>query len=241
MGPENHCIRFAVFLCLLMMTTLNPISADPPSTDFLAFYDSSIESNPDEFSFGPDQPGSLPFDDSSFMVSALSDSSDIDAKGSYFWKDYGDTSVAADWTTLDSSCQTGDNFLFDDDSLAGDGILQARRDDDAGMCSIREEDPAIDSGLDSFRGSGINIPKIFTPTDLTKQKKLWIPPDPVGSFVGEYGECFLPYLSRCCCSGSYAWGGTSIWGHTLQYIWDCSVGMYAALHDPTIPKVRLVD
>lgn len=87
MGPENRSIRFKIFCCLLMITTLNSISADPQSTDFLAFYDSSIETNPDELSFGPDQPGSLPFDvlpDSSFMVSALSDSSDIDAKGSYF-------------------------------------------------------------------------------------------------------------------------------------------------------------
>lgn len=267
MRPESLSIRFIFFRSLLMVTTLNSISADPPSTDLdltsadlpstdldsisadppstdlFALDDLSIESNPDELSLGIEQPGSLPFDispDSSFLDSGLSDSSDIDATGSSIWNDYDDASAAADLITLDSSCQMGDNFLFDDDSLTDDGILQARN-DDAAMCSNPEKDQAINSDLDLFRGVKKGIPPIFSPNEITKPTRFGIPPDPVGSFIKEYSECFLPYLYRCCCKGPYAWAGVSLWGNTLQYIWQCSVGMYASLHDPTIPIVRLVD
>lgn len=231
MRAKSFFMRLSLSHSLVMIATLNLIPADPLSTDLFAWDYSSIESNSDDMLYEPEQPGPLPLDlvsDSSLMASELSEFSSSDATGSSNW-DSRIQVIAPGSFPLESSCQTESNDLFSDDGLAGDGILKAR-DKSPATCRDQEEDQTIDSNAPK------NIPGVFSPADLTKKKKYAIPSDPSGSIILEYGNCFLPYLTRCCCTGSYAWGSLSIWGYTLTQIEKCSVGTYMFLNKLHVHK-----
>lgn len=212
---------------LVKLATLTLIHADPRSEDLFSEDYSSIESTVDDVYYDSKQPDSLLPDlmsDSSSMAIEFSDPSSSDAPGSSSW-DLPSGVFAPDLVALQNSCETQSGDLFGDRSLADDGMLQAR-DNDAGICADPERDQSInqDTHLQPFKDQG--IPSIFSPVDLTDQAFRLIPPDP--SIVREYGKCFLPYMIRCCCYGSYTWGGSSMWGHTLREIERCSVGTYTS-------------
>ena len=212
---------------LVTLAILTLIHADEYSEDLFSGDYSGMESSIDDMYYDSKQPDSLLPDlasDSSSMAMEFFESSSSDALGSSSW-DLPSEVSAPDVFALQNSCKTQSGDLFGDLSPAEDGMLQAR-DNDAGICADPERDQTInqDTQFQTFQGQG--IPSIFSPVDLTKQEFRLVPPDPPGSFIRTYGKCFLPYLIRCCCYGSYTWGGYSIWGYTLQEIERCSVGTY---------------
>lgn len=211
-----------------MLATLG-LSADPQSENIFSGDYSGVEFDPDDVYHEPKEPDILLPDlvsDSSFITSGSSDSSTWDPSIKV---------IALDAFSPPSSCQMQGRSLFRDESLANDGMLRPRENGGA-TCADPDSHRTIDPETESLPLKDQEIPKIFSPIDLTKQELGFIPPDPRWGFIGEYGECFLPYLVRCCCSGSYAWGEFSIWGHTLEQIDQCSVGTYLFSYNSHVQK-----
>lgn len=244
MRAGSFSLRISLSHSLALSVTLSLIRADPPSRDLFSGDDSSIGFSPDDLYHEPRQPDLLLSDlasDSSSIVSDLSDFSSSDELDSFTW-DPPIKVIATNPFSSPSSCHTLSKGLFDDEDLVDFGKLRAR-DSDGATCADPNSDQTVDSDTDPLplRSEEIpkipKIPEIFSPIDLTKPRFRYIPPDPPGSFVGEYGECFLPYSIRCCCSGTYAWGQMSIWGPTLEYIDQCSVGMYMSSQSSQVQNV----
>ena len=222
---------------LALLVTLSFIRADSQSRYSFSEDYSSTEFNPDDLYYEPSQPDSLLpglMSDSSLIVSGLSDFSSNDEMDSSIW-DPPINVIATNPFSFPSSCHTQSQGLFDDEDLANDGKLRAR-DNDGATCADPNSDQTVDPDTDPLPLRSQEIPKIFSPIDLTKTDFGFFPPDPPGSFIGEYGKCFLPYLFRCCCSGTYAWGEFGIWGRTLEYIDQCSVGKYMSSQISQVQK-----
>lgn len=226
MLPNGFSLPSLLFNSLLVtVATLNLIHAGPHSEDLFSGDYSSIEPNLDDMYYEPNQPDSLlpdPVSESSLTAIEFSDLSSSEAPGSSTWDSPSEV-FAPDVADQQSSCETQSKDDFGDNSPADDEMLQARG-NDAETCADPERDQKIDQNthFQPFKGQG--IPPIFAPVDLTKPDLGLIPPDPSGSFIKAYGNCFLPYGIRCCCYGSYTWGEISIWGPTLEVIEQCSVG-----------------
>lgn len=200
--------------------------ADPQSEDFFSGDGSSIASDPDDIFFDPKQPDPLFPDlmsDSSLMSMGSSDFARTDPTGSSS-SDSPIEASAPDSLPFQSSCQTQSDDLFGAIGLADDEMLQGR-DNNAAICADPERSQKIDHNMLLSPYTGQKIPETFRPGKKYPELGV-ILSDPPGSFIREYGECFLPYMTRCCCYGTYSWGKASVWGPIVEQIDWCSVGTY---------------
>ena len=220
--------RFLVSYVLFMSVTFDFISTALQSPEDLAWDDTQII--PKDTFLETDPSNSLPLDlggsDSSSIASDMFDISDSDADSLLTWNSVDVIlPMEADILTLATSCPMGEgNFgFYNDGSLADDLALQARDDGTTTtICPNEAKDQTMidPATLDLFLDPENAIPDRFRPQDLTKPKKNGIPPD-----VMEFGECFLPFLTPCCCEGTYSWGAVSIWGRIVTSIEACSLSM----------------
>lgn len=185
----------------------------------------------DDMYYEPEQPDLFfpdPMSDTSLIASGLSDSSSSEAAGSSNWDSLTEFYTSESFFPQDF-CQAQSENPFGDDGFADDWMLRAR-DDGAATCEYPKSDQTPNLDPDIMLRLDQNIPKVFAPLDLKKPKKdVPPPPDPNRRIVKEYEECFLPYLTRCCCTGFSAWGDYTIWGDTLAQINECSVGTFMSL------------
>lgn len=218
-------------LTLVIFAPLNLILANSQPRDLFAPDDFSTEVNSDDIFGASSNLDSLkpdPYPGSIVTTSELSDFSNSNAEEFPNLNSYDEFLLAADPPPLGSPCDMGSNVLFDDNTFAGDGTLQAR-DEDGALCQTREKAPPIDLNLDLFKDPEDQLRNILSPLDINipaifgKPKQPYrIPPDPPGDPIKEYGKCFLPFETRCCCQGFYLWGPPGIWGLTIDQILDCS-------------------
>ena len=224
MRPHNFALPWLISHYFTILASLDWVRANPPFLDFFPGDYSSFEPEPDDLYNGLDRPQGLPPDlvaDPSLMASGLLDFGSSDALGSTDW-DSPIEITAPNSFFLQSSCQMPSEDLFGDVGLADDWMLRAR-DNNGAACADPESDQTINFGTiipPQFNQEIPKIPGTFSPLDIKKPQKDTIPP------VVEYGDCFLPFLTRCCCVGSLVWGDKGLWGFTLDRIDDCSVGTY---------------
>lgn len=237
MRPKDFCVRFSIFGPFIF-AILTLITAAPQAEEGFGWGDTDIGTYPDDVFVEPSSLFSDIGSDPSFSASGSWDISN-GAEGSPTWSLQDSVPIAADISTSGSSCSVGDDNLFEDDSLVDDVTLQAR-DDGSTMCVPPKGEQLVIPSLDLFRDARPKIPQIpkkYVPPELNKPPKTKFipPPDPRGSVVKEYGQCFLPYVTRCCCEGIYAWGSGGIWGAVIESIRECSISMLHATPQYSLP------